>query len=91
MESAEISKPPFPPPEVNKLVCTSLSSFLSEADEFGEVFTKSELDWWIVLKMVNARLLCLLLPPSSSQQSLADVQARSVAIVKTHFEAIFFN
>ncbi|KIH58689.1 hypothetical protein ANCDUO_11100, partial [Ancylostoma duodenale] len=90
-DSTDAPKAPLPPPEVNKLVCSSLTGFLSEADEFGECFAKSESEWWIVLKKVNSRLLCLLLPPSSSQQSLADVQTRTLGIIKTHFEAIFFN
>ncbi|CAJ0591305.1 unnamed protein product [Cylicocyclus nassatus] len=90
-DSTDAPKAPLPPPEVNKLVCTSLKSFLPDADEFGECFAKSESDWWIVLKKVNSRLLCLLLPPTSSQQSLADIQTRTLGIIKTHFEAIFFN
>ncbi|EYB92434.1 hypothetical protein Y032_0194g1444 [Ancylostoma ceylanicum] len=90
-DSTDAPKAPLPPPEVNKLVCSSLTGFLSEADEFGECFAKSESEWWIVLKKVNSRLLCLLLPPSSNQQSLADVQTRTLGIIKTHFEAIFFN
>uniref|UniRef100_A0A0N4VXR2 Intu_longin_1 domain-containing protein n=2 Tax=Haemonchus TaxID=6288 RepID=A0A0N4VXR2_HAEPC len=64
---------------------------LPDADEFGECFAKSESDWWMVLKKVNSRLLCLLLPPSSNQQSLSDIQSRTLGIIKTHFEAIFLN
>ncbi|KAK6023441.1 hypothetical protein OSTOST_10773 [Ostertagia ostertagi] len=90
-ESRDTPKPALPPPEVSRLVCNSLTSFLPDADEFGECFAKSESDWWIVLKKVNSRLLCLLLPPSSNQQSLADIQSRTLGIIKTHFEAIFLN
>ncbi|EPB72038.1 hypothetical protein ANCCEY_08868 [Ancylostoma ceylanicum] len=49
-DSTDAPKAPLPPPEVNKLVCSSLTGFLSEADEFGECFAKSESEWWIVLK-----------------------------------------
>ncbi|XGW03710.1 hypothetical protein V3C99_015128 [Haemonchus contortus] len=90
-ESPSTPKPALPPPEVSRLVCSSLTSFLPDADEFGECFAKSESDWWMVLKKVNSRLLCLLLPPSSNQQSLSDIQSRTLGIIKTHFEAIFLN
>ncbi|KHJ92522.1 hypothetical protein OESDEN_07591 [Oesophagostomum dentatum] len=59
-DSTDTPKAPLPPPEVNKLVCTSLTSFLSDADEFGECFAKSESEWWIVLKKVG--ILKYLLP-----------------------------
>ncbi|KJH49299.1 hypothetical protein DICVIV_04563 [Dictyocaulus viviparus] len=88
-------KPSFPPIEIVKMLCTSMQSFFLDSEDFGECSTKSDDDWWIVLKkvflFVNARLLCLLIPPSTSQHSLADVQARTAAIVKTHFEDIFFT
>ncbi|VDL81360.1 unnamed protein product [Nippostrongylus brasiliensis] len=99
-ECPDTPKPALPPPEVNRLVCNSLTSFLPDTDEFGECFAKTESDWWIVLKksveensvlQVNSRLLCLLLPPSSNQQSLADIQTKTLGIIKTHFEAIFLN
>ncbi|WKY10808.1 hypothetical protein Q1695_002848 [Nippostrongylus brasiliensis] len=90
-ECPDTPKPALPPPEVNRLVCNSLTSFLPDTDEFGECFAKTESDWWIVLKKVNSRLLCLLLPPSSNQQSLADIQTKTLGIIKTHFEAIFLN
>ncbi|VDO71778.1 unnamed protein product [Heligmosomoides polygyrus] len=78
-ESADTPKPALPPPEVSRLVCSSLTSFLSDADEFGECFSKSESDW------LSDGLLAL------SNGSLADVQSRTLGIIKTHFEAIFLN
>ncbi|CAD6189488.1 unnamed protein product [Caenorhabditis auriculariae] len=89
--SVGVAKAPPPPVDVNRLVCETLSGFVSESEEFGECFAKSETDWWVVIKKVNSRLLVLLLPPSSYQQSLADVQSRTQVIVKSHFKAIFFN
>ncbi|CAL2042518.1 unnamed protein product [Caenorhabditis brenneri] len=89
--SGSTSKVPLPPVDVNRLVCDTMSNFVSETEEFGECFVKSSSDWWIVIKKVNSRLLVLILPPSSYTSSLADVQSKTATIVKSHFEAIFFS
>uniref|UniRef100_A0A1I7U2A5 Intu_longin_1 domain-containing protein n=1 Tax=Caenorhabditis tropicalis TaxID=1561998 RepID=A0A1I7U2A5_9PELO len=89
--SGSASKVLLPPVDVNRLVCDTMSNFVSETEEFGECFVKSSSDWWIVIKKVNSRLLVLILPPSSYTSSLADVQSKTATIVKSHFEAIFFS
>ncbi|CAP30461.1 Protein CBR-CCZ-1 [Caenorhabditis briggsae] len=89
--STSSSKVSLPPVDVNRLVCDTMSNFVSDTEEFGECFVKSSSDWWIVIKKVNSRLLVLILPPSSYTSSLADVQSKTATIVKSHFEAIFFS
>lgn len=84
-------KVPLPPVDVNRLVCDTMSNFVSETEEFGECFVKSSSDWWIVIKKVNSRLLVLIIPPSNYTSSLADVQSKTATIVRSHFEAIFFS
>lgn len=100
-------KVPLPPVDVNRLVCDTMSNFVSETEEFGECFVKSSSDWWIVIKkvttflaktkfnvfifQVNSRLLVLIIPPSNYTSSLADVQSKTATIVRSHFEAIFFS
>ncbi|CAB3397650.1 unnamed protein product [Caenorhabditis bovis] len=81
----------MPPMDVNRLVCDTMSNFVSDSEEFGECFVKSDTDWWIVVKKVNSRLLVLLLPPSAHTSSLADVQSKTQVIVQSHFQAIFLS
>ncbi|CAI5451007.1 unnamed protein product [Caenorhabditis angaria] len=89
--SSSSSKVAIPPVEVNRLVCDTIGKFISDSEEFGECFVKSETDWWIVVKKVNSRLLVLIIPPSSSTSSLADIQSKTSHIVRHHFDAIFFT
>ena len=68
-----------------------MKTFMDNKEEFKECYVKAENEWWVVLKKANNRLLCLFLPPSNNQQSLADIQVRSLGIIKSHFESIFLN
>jgi len=79
--------PPVPQ-QIIKLTCDICDEFLSSSDEFGEVYSKTETEWWVVAKKAPKRLLFLLLP-NRTQSTLIDVQERVAGIVKTHFDNIF--
>ncbi|CAI4223544.1 unnamed protein product [Auanema sp. JU1783] len=84
--------PATPPMDVNRLVCETMEKYISKDEDFGEAYVKSDSNWWILLKKMNSRILCLILPPDTPHsQSLAEAQLRTDSIIRTHFEAIFFH